>query len=113
MEGGDNGKRKWGPMINTEKLPTTAFPGRLSEEKQTSILFKFLFLFSSYIRQQSLLIDNITTFTFLDKTVKKLGFVKIVLKYITWEEQVSFKVESIKDHNILGHSLGSCVRYYF
>ena len=38
---------------------------------------------------------------------------KIVLKYITWEKQVSFKVESIKDHNILCYSLGSYVRCYF
>lgn len=88
------------------------FPLDVFQERNKLLsCLSFYFFFQLY--KVTIITNSNTTFTFLDKTIKKLDLITIVLKYITWEEQVSFKVESIKDHNILCHSLGSCVRCYF
>ena len=88
------------------------FPLDVFQERNKLLsCLSFYFFFQLY--KVTIITNSNTTFTFLDKTVKKLDLIKIVLKYITWEKQVSFKVESIKDHNILCHSLGVLCKMLF
>ena len=108
------GRRKWGPMITLKScLPHLhCFPLNIFQERNKFLSCLLSFYFFLQLYKVTIITNSNTTFTFLDKTVKKLDLIKIVLKYVTWEKQVSFKVESIKDHTILCHSQ-SCVRCYF